>query len=106
MRVMVDKRVEQTLRHLSQREAARIFVFMEQLQEQSLEAFRARRDVELRGKGGRPGMIGLRLCRKGSSSSIETHSPLSDADCPTISEVCRVCIVVGPRADAKGYRED
>lgn len=64
MRVIVDKRVEQTLRHLLQREAARIFVFMEQLQEQSLEAFRARRDVELRGKGGLGELYSIRVTDK------------------------------------------
>lgn len=51
MHVIVDDRVEQTLRHVPQHDAERIFKFMEQLENQNVAAFRAHRDVSrLRGK--------------------------------------------------------
>jgi hypothetical protein len=53
MRVMVDERVEQTLRHLSPREAARLNALIEHLKSQTFESFRARPDVQLRGQEGK-----------------------------------------------------
>src|SRR5262249_20238589 len=64
MRVMVDRRVEQTLRHLPQGQVVRTSEFMNELKEQSLETFRAHRDVRRLRGGGHGELYSIRVNKK------------------------------------------
>jgi hypothetical protein len=51
MRVVIENRAEQTLRHLSDSDAAKIARVIDSLREESIQTFRARKEVRVLGRG-------------------------------------------------------